>query len=54
MRELTGRPFAINHTMRPLDPEAFRATLHERPAAISFHIGDPGDLVQRAHDAGIL
>ena len=54
LRELTDRPFAINHTMRPLDPDAFAATLHERPAAISFHIGDPGDLVQRAHDAGIL
>jgi hypothetical protein len=34
--------------------EAFEATLRERPAAISFHIGDPGDLVHRAHDAGIL
>ena len=54
LRELTERPFAINHTMRPLDPEAFEATLRERPAAISFHIGDPGDLVRRAHDAGIL
>jgi enoyl-[acyl-carrier protein] reductase II len=54
LRELTDRPFAINHTMRPLDPEAFEATLRTRPAAISFHIGDPGDLVQRAHDAGIL
>ena len=54
LRELTDRPFAINHTMRPLDLEAFEATLRERPAAISFHIGDPGDLVQRAHDAGIV
>src|SRR5262245_57541908 len=54
LRELTDRPFAINHTMRPFDPETFDATLRERPAAISFHIGDPGDLVQRAHDAGIL
>jgi len=54
LRDLTDRPFAINHTMRPLDPEAFEATLRARPAAISFHIGDPGDLVQRAHDAGIL
>jgi enoyl-[acyl-carrier protein] reductase II len=53
LRDLTDRPFAINHTMRPLDPEAFEATLAERPAAISFHIGDPGDLVKRAHDAGI-
>src|SRR3954470_12986142 len=54
LRDLTNRPFAINHTMRPLDMEAFEATLHERPAAISFHIGDPGDLVLRAHDAGII
>jgi nitronate monooxygenase/enoyl-[acyl-carrier protein] reductase II len=54
LRDLTDRPFAINHTMRPLDLAAFEATLQERPAAISFHIGDPGDLVRRAHDAGIL
>jgi enoyl-[acyl-carrier protein] reductase II len=53
MRELTTRPFAINHTRRPFDPKAFDATLQERPAAISFHIGDPLDLVARAHDAGI-
>ncbi len=25
-----------------------------QPAAISFHLADPGDLVARAHDAGIL
>jgi enoyl-[acyl-carrier protein] reductase II len=54
LRDLTDRPFAINHTMRPLDQDAFDATLRERPAAISFHIGDPGELVRRAHDAGIL
>ena len=54
LRDLTDRPLAINHTMRPLDTDAFEATLRERPAAISFHIGDPGNLVRRAHDAGIL
>ena len=55
LRDLTDRPFAINHTMRPFDPAAFEATLVARPAAISFHIGDPGPLlVRRAHDAGIL
>ncbi|GAA2445662.1 nitronate monooxygenase [Streptomyces glaucus] len=53
MRELTDRPFAVNHTLRPLDEEAFQATLDERPAAISFHLGVPDDLVERAHDAGI-
>jgi nitronate monooxygenase/enoyl-[acyl-carrier protein] reductase II len=54
LRECTGRPFAINHTPRPFDPEAFEATLDERPAVISYHMGDPGELVDRAHAAGIL
>jgi enoyl-[acyl-carrier protein] reductase II len=54
LRELTDRPFAVNHTIRPFDEEAFEATLAAEPAAISFHLGVPGDLVARAHDAGIL
>jgi NAD(P)H-dependent flavin oxidoreductase YrpB (nitropropane dioxygenase family) len=54
MRELTDRPFAVNHTLRPLNEEAFQATLDERPAATSLHLGVPADLVERAHDTGIL
>lgn len=54
LAQLTPRPFAINHTTRPFDPAAFEATLAARPAAISFHMGDPGELVERAHRAGIL
>jgi len=54
LRELTDRRFAVNHTIRPFNDEAFDATLAARPAAISFHLGVPGDLVARAHDAGIL
>ncbi len=54
MRALTDRPFAINHTVRPLDEEAFAATIEFAPAAISFHLGVAADLVARAHDAGIL
>jgi nitronate monooxygenase/enoyl-[acyl-carrier protein] reductase II len=54
LRTLTDRPFAVNHTVRPFDEEAFAATLAFRPAAISFHLGVPADLVTRAHDAGIL
>lgn len=53
LRELTDRPFAINHTGRPLDQEAFDATLEAGPAAISFHLGIPADLIARAHDHGI-
>lgn len=54
LRARTDGPFAINHVTRPFDIDAFEATLAARPAAISFHLGDPSDLVARAHDAGIL
>ena len=54
LRELTDRPFAINHTNRPFDETAFAATLEAAPRAISFHMTVPGDLIDRAHDAGIL
>lgn len=54
MRALTDRPFAINHQPRPFDPEAFEATLAARPTVISYHMGDPGELVDRAHQAGCL
>ncbi len=54
LRSLTARPFAINHTGRPFNEEAFAATLHFKPRAISFHMGIEPDLIERAHDAGIL
>jgi enoyl-[acyl-carrier protein] reductase II len=53
LRERTDRPFAINHTIRPFDPDAFEATLRFGPPAISFHIGVLPELIDRAHDAGI-
>jgi enoyl-[acyl-carrier protein] reductase II len=54
VRELTDRPFAVNHTARPLDEEAFRITLEARPSVISFAIGRSAQLVERAHGAGCL
>src|SRR6185436_3021780 len=53
LRRRTDRPFAVNHQPRPFDEAAFAATLVHRPAAISYHMGDPGDLVGRAHDVGV-
>jgi enoyl-[acyl-carrier protein] reductase II len=53
LRELTDQPFAVNHTGRPLNSDAFDATLEAEPAAISFHMGIPADLIARAHDHGI-
>jgi len=54
LRDRTDRPFAINHTGRPFSEDAFAASLDFRPAAISFHMGVPTDLIDRAHDRGIL
>jgi enoyl-[acyl-carrier protein] reductase II len=54
VRQLTDKPFAVNHTARPFNEEAFVFTLEARPRLVSFALGDPGDLVGRAHDAGVL
>src|SRR4051794_2414098 len=54
VRERTDRPFIVNHVVPQLDEAAFEATLAARPAAISFALGSPGDLVGRAHAAGCL
>ncbi len=52
--DLTDRLYAVNHTGRPLNDEAFDATLDLQPAAISFHMGIPAELIARAHDRGTL
>jgi enoyl-[acyl-carrier protein] reductase II len=52
LRDLTGRPFAINHTGRPFDAEVFDAILEAAPAVISFHMGVPAERIAEAHDAG--
>ncbi len=56
IRELTDRPFAVNHTLSPSlpDPEALRLTLQAKPRLVSLAIGDPGEYVKQFHDAGIL
>jgi len=54
VRELTDRPFAVNFTARPFTEEPFAAALARKPSVISFALGDPGDLVARAHDAGAV
>ena len=54
LRALTNRPFAINHTARPFDPKVFDEILDFGPAVVSFHLGDPDGLVERAHGVGAL
>ncbi|MFF9489330.1 NAD(P)H-dependent flavin oxidoreductase [Streptomyces sp. NPDC014676] len=54
LRELTDRPFALNMTRRPFDPEVFDAVIAESPPVFSFALGEPDDLVTRVHDAGAV
>jgi enoyl-[acyl-carrier protein] reductase II len=54
IRELTDRPFAVNHVVPAVDADAFAATLDAAPAVVSFALDDGGDLIRRAHDAGSL
>jgi enoyl-[acyl-carrier protein] reductase II len=53
IRALSSRPFAINHNLMNLNLESFEIGLRAKPALISFAFAEPGDLVKRAHDAGI-
>jgi enoyl-[acyl-carrier protein] reductase II len=43
----------VNHVVPNLDEGAFQATLDARPAGVSFALGHPGRLVERAHAAGV-
>ncbi|HEX2170567.1 MAG TPA: nitronate monooxygenase, partial [Nitrososphaera sp.] len=54
-QKLTNTPFAINFTDRTFNEEVYRFVVEEaKPKIISYALGNPGGLVQRAHDAGIL
>ena len=53
--ELTDRPFAVNHVVPDLNPDAFAVTLERAPAVVSFALDDAGtDLIERVHSAGSL
>ncbi|MFD8521545.1 NAD(P)H-dependent flavin oxidoreductase [Streptomyces capillispiralis] len=54
LRDLTDRPFALNMTRRPFDPEVFEAVIAEAPPVFSFALGEPDGLVPRVHQAGAV
>jgi len=52
LRDLTERPFAVNHVVPDLNLDAFAVTLAAAPAVVSFALDDAGaDLMKRVHDA---
>ncbi len=54
IRATTNRSFALNHVVPALDAEAFAESLALCPTAITFALGDGGDLIDQAHDAGAI
>ena len=54
IRRLTDKPFAVNYTLAQLNEEMFALILEAKPPIISFALGDPGELVKRAHAIGSL
>lgn len=51
-RDLTDKPFAVNTVLLAVDQEGIALALASDAGVFSFATGDPGDLVERAHDAG--
>ena len=54
LRDLTDRPYAINHTMKPFVEEIFAEILRAAPPVVSFALGCSAELVARVHDVGSL
>jgi enoyl-[acyl-carrier protein] reductase II len=54
VRELTSRPFAVNHVVSQIDdPAAIDVTIELRVPILSLAWGRAAELVRRAHAAGI-
>ena len=54
LRQLTDRPFGVNHTMKPFVEDVFAEIVRAAPPVVSFALGFSSDLVKRAHDGGSL
>lgn len=54
LRDLTDRPFAVNHTMKPFVKEVFAEIVRASPPVVSFALGCKAELIARVHDAGGL
>ena len=53
VRELTDRPFGVNHVVSQMDRAAVQMTLAQRVPVLSLAWGRATDLTYQAHEAGI-
>jgi enoyl-[acyl-carrier protein] reductase II len=54
IKQLTRCPFGVNFLVSNYSEELFELTLGSKVPLISTALGDPGNFVKRAHDAGAL
>jgi NAD(P)H-dependent flavin oxidoreductase YrpB (nitropropane dioxygenase family) len=52
VRELTHRPFGVNHVVSQMDPEAVELTIGQRVPVLSLSWGRATELTERAHEVG--
>jgi NAD(P)H-dependent flavin oxidoreductase YrpB (nitropropane dioxygenase family) len=53
VRELTSRPFGVNHVVCQIDEAAVQVTLAQRVPVLSLAWGRAAELTYQAHEAGI-
>lgn len=54
LKQLTNRAFGVNYVVTSYTEDSFALALDSKVKLISTALGDPGNLVKRAHDAGAL
>ena len=54
LRDMTARPYAVNHTMKPFVEDVFAEIVRAAPPVVSFALGCRADVIARVHDAGSL
>jgi NAD(P)H-dependent flavin oxidoreductase YrpB (nitropropane dioxygenase family) len=53
VRELTSRPFGVNHVVSQIDQAALQMTLAQRVPVLSLSWGRAPELTYQAHEAGV-
>lgn len=55
LREITGRPFAVNMANFPFDTDVFAAVMDEPPAVFSMSLGRPrADVIKQVRDQAVV
>ena len=54
LKHLTNKPFGVNYVITNYTQEALATSIESKVPVISTSLGDPGDLVEKVHEAGLL